>query len=253
MTRAGAWAARAGALITVAALVAATLAGCGASPEKLGPTGVDELTIPTPSPDPADFSRRATNPWFPLVAGTRWTYRQDTVTTMSTVVAEVLPGTREIAGVPTTAVRWWVVERGDQRLAATRWYAVDRDRNVWWFGQQVAPGSPPIDPLARRSFEAGRDGAEAGLVLPAHPRDGDGFWNARQPGVVERRSTVLSLDATVATTRQTFRHTLATRDLSSLEPVHTVQAYFAPGVGLVAQQDTAATSQTLTLVRVRRP
>jgi hypothetical protein len=253
MTRAAAWAARAGALVAVAAVVAGALTGCGASPKKVGPTGVDELTVPTPSPDPADFSRRATNPWFPLVAGMRWTYRQDTVTSTGTVVAEVLRDTREIAGVPTTGVRWWAVERGERRLAVTRWYAVDRDGNVWWFGQEVAPGSPPIDPIARRSFEAGRDGAEAGLVVPADPRDGDGFWNARQPDVVARRSTVLSLDATVATTRQTFRRTLVTRDLSSLEPVHTVQSYFARGTGLVAQLDTAATSETLSLVRVRRP
>jgi hypothetical protein len=253
MTRAAAWAVRAGALVVAATLASGLLTGCGASPKKLGPTGVDELTIPTPTPDPEDFSTHVDNPWFPLVTGTRWTYRQDTVTSSTAVTAEVLPRTREIAGVATTGVRWWTGDRGAQQVAVTRWYAVDRGGNVWWFGQQVAPDSPVLDAVARRSFEAGRDGAEAGLLVPAHPRDGDGFFNARQPRVVERRSTVLSLEATVATTTRTFRDTLVTRDLSSLEPVHTVQTYFARGVGMVAQQDTTATSTTLTLLRVRRP
>lgn len=253
MTRAAAWAVRAAALMMGATMTSAALTGCGASPSKLGPTGVDELTIPTPTPDPADFSDHAANPWFPLVAGTRWTYRDDTVTSSTPVTAEVLPGTREIAGVATTAVRWWIGKHATQRVAVTRWYAVDTAGNVWWFGQQVALDSPALDFLARRSFQAGRDGAEAGLLVPAHPRMGDGFLNAQQSGVVQRRSTVLSLKATVATTTRTFRDALVTRDLSSLEPVHTVQTYFARGIGMVAQQDTTSTSTSLTLVRVRRP
>jgi hypothetical protein len=253
MTRAAAWAVRAAGLMVALTIVPAALTGCGASPAKLGPAGVDELTIPTPTPDPTDFSENATNPWFPLSAGTRWTYREDTIASSTPVTAEVLPGGREIAGVSTTAVRWWIGDRSSRRVAVTRWYAVDTDGNVWWFGQEVAPGSPPLDLLARDSFQAGRDGAEAGLLVPAEPRAGDGFLNAQQPGVVQRRSTVLSLEATVATTTRTFHDALVTRDLSTLEPVHTVQTYFARGVGLVAQQDTTATSTSLTLVRVRRP
>jgi hypothetical protein len=253
MTLAAAWAVRAAALMAAVTLAPVALTGCGASPAELGPTGVDELTIPTPSPDPTDFSGQATNPWFPLTTGTRWTYRDDTITSSTPVTAEVLPETREIAGVATTAVRWWIGNRSERRVAVTRWYAVDTDGNVWWFGQEVTPDSPPLDSLARRSFQAGLDGAEAGLLVPARPRAGDGYRNARQPGVVQRRSTVLSLEGTVATTTRTFRNTLVTRDQSSLEPVHTVQTYFARGVGLVAQQDTTSTSTTLTLVRVRRP
>jgi hypothetical protein len=253
MTRAAAWAARAAALSVAATLAVAALAACGASPKKVGPTGVDQLTIPTPTPDPADFSGHAENPWFPLVAGTRWTYRQDTVTSTANVSVEVLPDPREIAGVTTTAVRWDVGDGDARQVALTRWYAVDRAGNVWWFGQRVAPDAPVLDPLARRSFQAGQDGAEAGLLVPGAPRDGDGFFNAQQPRVVQRRSTVLSLKATVATTTKTFHDTLVTRDLSSLEPIHTVQTYFARGIGMVAQQDTTATSTTLTLVRIRRP
>ena len=43
-----------------------------------------------------------------------------------------------------------------------------------------------------------------------------------------------------------------TRDLSALDPLHTVQTYVARGIGMVAQQDTAVTSTSLGLRRVRR-
>ena len=42
--------------------------------ERSPPTGVDELVIPTPSPDPADFVAVVDNPWLPLEPGRTWTY-----------------------------------------------------------------------------------------------------------------------------------------------------------------------------------
>ena len=253
MTRAAAWAVRAGVSTVALAVLAGAFSGCGASPTELGPTGVDELTIPTPSPDPADFSGHATNVWFPLVVGTRWTYRQDTPTTMRIVEAQVLPGHRVIDGVATTTVRWQVRTGDSAETVMLRWYAVDSDGNVWWFGQQVLGRGPPLDRLAGASFLAGKDGAEAGLVLTATPRVGDGYLNAEQPHVVERRSTVLGLEATVATSRQTFHPAVVTRDLSTIDPLHTVLTYYVRGIGMVAQEDTKATSTSLALVRVRGP
>jgi hypothetical protein len=253
MTRAGAWAARATASLVALTVAATTLSGCGAAPKKIGPTGVDELTIPTPTPDPEDFTGAATNPWFPLAPGTRWTYRQESTTATRTVVAEVLPRPHDIAGIATTAVRWRGREDGTVRTLLVRWYAVDRVGNVWWFGQRVAGHGPPLDHLAARSFRAGRDGAEAGLVLSATPRDGDGYYNAQQHHVVERHSTVTSLHGSVATPTRTYHDTVVTSDLSSLAPVHTVQTFFARGIGMVAQLDTTSASTSLALVRVRRP
>lgn len=252
MTRAAARAARSAAVVAALTLGSTALSGCAGSPASLGPAGVDELTIPTPSPDPADFSGRAQNAWFPVVPGTRWTYRQYTTNGNRRVVATVLPRGPRIQGLATTAVRWQVGSGTAEHTAMVRWYAVDRAGNVWWFGQRVVRAGSRLDPLAPRSWRAGLHGAEAGLVLTATPRDGDGYANARQARVVARRSTVQSLDGTVATTSRTFHHTVVTRDLSSLAPLHSVQSFYARGLGLVAQQDTTATSASLSLVRVRR-
>src|SRR4051794_10018787 len=176
MTRAAVRVVRAAGSTAVAALLGATLVGllgaCGASPTPLGPSGVDGLTIPTPSPDPADFRDGVDNAWFPLAPGTVWTYRRDTATRSATVVAAVMPATREIAGVATTGVRWQVPRPGRRVTVLVRWYAEDRAGNVWWFGQEVRRGLL-VDDLARRSWVAGEDGAEAGLVLSADPRVGD--------------------------------------------------------------------------------
>jgi hypothetical protein len=250
MRRRGGIASHPAALVLVSVVALGAVSGCGADPAHLGPTGVDGLTIPTPSPGPADFDTHAQNDWFPLGQGTRWTYRQYLPTGTRELVATVLPTSRRIAGIDTTAVRWQVLQRGRARIAMVRWYAVDSAGNVWWFGQRLAPRAPRLDPLATASWQAGVAGAQAGVVLTARPRVGDGYYNARQSRVVQRRSTVVSITAVVSTVQRTYRDTVATQDLSSLAPLHVVQSYYGRGLGLVAQQDTRAISTSLSLLRM---
>ena len=61
--------------------------------------------------------------------------------------------------------------------------------------------------------------------------------------MVESRSTVASVDASVALPSRTYRGTVATRDLSPLEPTRQVQSFYARGIGLVAQQTTEVLSR----------
>jgi hypothetical protein len=228
------------------------LSACGASPAPVGPTGVDQLTIPTPSPDPADFSPDVDNTWFPLPPGTSWTYQRVTVDGSERLVATALPGTRRIDGVETRPVRWVALSAGGTTPLAVRWYAQDTAGNVWWFGQRLTRLGRDLDALATRSWQAGRAGAQAGLIMAASPRMGDGYANAYARGVVERRSTVLSLTATASVPARTYHDAVLTRDVSRIEPIHVARSYYAPGVGLVAQQTVSTTTSELFLVR-RRP
>jgi hypothetical protein len=251
MTRRAASAAR---RVLCLGFVTGLLTACGMSPAPLGPTGVDGLTIPTPNPVPSDFAGRVDNAWFPLSPGTRWVYHRYTTLETQTLVATVLPAPHKVDGVATTAVRWqWRRAHRRTSTIAVRWYAQDRAGNVWWFGQRLRGNGPEVDDLATRSWQAGRAGAQAGLVVAAHPRVGDGYANGYRAGVVERRSTVVTLDATVAVPRRSYRGALTTRDASGLEPKRVVQSFFARGVGLVAQQTIRSLESDLSLVRIIRP
>jgi hypothetical protein len=156
----------------VAALVLAGVTGCATGSDPSPSTGVDELVVPTPSPDPADFVDGVDNPWFVLDEAT---YSVGVGATATPVERAISDGP-DVTGVATTAVTL---------DGATDLYAQDAAGNVWWFGHRAPDGV----------WQAGTDGAEAGLVMAARPRSGDGYRRAEVPGR-ELRSTVVSVDRT---------------------------------------------------------
>lgn len=150
-------------LITV--LAPLLTAGCSTGSDPSPSTGIDELVIPTPSPDPTDFVATIDNPWFVLDEAS---YVDDDGATLQQVVA---PGP-VVGGVATTAVTLADV---------TDLYAQDDRGNVWWWGREG-------------EWTAGTGGAEAGLAMPAAPRVGDGWRRAEVVGE-DLRAEVLEVDA----------------------------------------------------------
>jgi hypothetical protein len=211
-------------LVVIAALVtvAGGAAGCGTASDPSPPTGVDELTIPTPSPDPDDFVDTVDNPWLPLTAGRTWTYAVVDASGAHDLEVRVTSGP-EVAGVPTTAR----VSTQDGRTT-TDWFAQDTDGNVWWFGRAG-------------EWTAGTGDAEAGLAMPAHPRIGDGYRAAYLPGVVEDTTTVVALTGSEAVPAGTFDDLLVTDERSALHPGVVRQRSWARGVGLVEEDGDGRT------------
>lgn len=208
----------------------ASLTGCGSASVPSPPSGVDELVIPTPSPDPADFVATVDNAWFPLEPGTTWTYAVNDTAGAHTMTVTAEPGP-EVAGVATTAR---VSTEGER--VVTDWYAQDDRGNVWWFGREG-------------SWQAGEDGAEAGLAMADTPRVGDGYRTALAPGVSEDTATVTALDDRVTVPAGTFE-TLAVDGRSELAPgVHT-EASYAEGIGPVAEQVVSGSYRSVRLESV---
>lgn len=197
----------------------ALLAGCGSASAPSPPAGVDELVVPTPSPDPADFVAGVDNPWFPLEPGDRARYDVLGTTGNRTQVVTVAPGPT-VAGVATTART--TLEAGRR---VVDWYAQDQSGNVWWFGRAG-------------QWRAGADGAEAGLAMPASPRVGDGYRLAYAPGVVEDHATVLAVDDTRLIVEQS----------SDLAPGVVDQVTYERGTGLVQQDRTEGGYRVVRLV-----
>ncbi|MDF1602327.1 hypothetical protein [Nocardioides sp. YIM 152315] len=209
---------RAPRIVAFVTVVAAALAGCGTASDPSPPSGVDQLVIPTPSPDPDDFVAGVDNAWLPLPPGRTWIYQVVDARGVHRLTMTVADGP-QVAGVDTTARV--TTERGQ---TTTDWFAQDDQGNVWWFGRDG-------------EWEAGTDGAEAGLAMPDRPRVGDGFRTAYLPGVVEDVVTVTAVDETVTVPAGSYDDLVATLETSEREP-GARQRYWARGTGLVEEDGT---------------
>jgi hypothetical protein len=225
-----------GRLAIATVTTALLLTGCGSASEPSPPTGIDGLVIPTPSLDPGDFVEQVDNPWLPLVPGSEWEYRATVGGALERVTVSVLDETHEVQGVAATAVVGTVVdERGRTVEETVDWYAQDDDGNVWHVGEEGA-------------WEAGVDGAQAGLAMPAEPRVGDGYRTEYAERVAEGRALVTARDISASVPYDDLTDLLETEDSSALEPGVVERRLYARGIGLVRAQTVAGGDELLELV-----
>jgi hypothetical protein len=187
--------------------------------------------------DPADFTTRIDNPYWPMRPGSRWVYRETTPDgTRQRVVVTVTRRTRLIAnGVTARVVRDVATDGGEPVEVTDDWYAQDRAGNVWYLGEATTEYENGRPVSTAGSFEAGVDGAQAGVIMPARPRPGLSYRQEYYAGRAEDRAVVVSLRERVEVPFGHFRagRVLMTRDLDAVHPRSEELKLYARGVGPV--------------------
>jgi hypothetical protein len=231
---------------------AAQLAGCSAGEEPAGttalPRGSEAVAL-----DPDDFTTAIDNRFWPMRPGTRWTYRETGGGEELTAVVTATGRTKRIAnGVEARVVRD-TVTRGTEIIEDTfDWYAQDAAGAVWYLGEDTAEFENGRVVSRAGSFEAGVDGALAGVALPAEPRPGDRYRQEYYRGVAEDNGEVLSGNEMADVAYGHVDGLLLTKDTSTIEPGVLEYKLYAPGVGPVLTLDIAGGTGREELVRVDR-
>ena len=183
-----------------------------------------------------DYTHRITNPWHPLRPGTVLRYRGRDGDERLVDVVKVTRRTRIVDGVRCRVVHDRVFVDGRLAEDTYDWYAQHRDGTVWYFGEntrEVGRGGRTIS--REGSWEAGEDGARAGVVMPARPRVGREYEQEHRPGHAEDRFRIQERGATVRTPYGTFRRALRTRDWNPLEPGVVGRKFYVRGIGEVKE------------------
>ncbi len=239
------------ALGAVAVAVGAVVGQAAPSARCTLPQGSKRVTL-----DPAGFTTRITNPWWPMRPGSRWVYRETAPDgTRQKVVVTVLDRTKRIAnGVTARVVRDVVTEAGAPVEVTDDWYAQDRCGNVWYLGEATTEYENGKPVSTSGSFEAGVDGAQAGVIVPAKPASGMRYRQEYYEGEAEDRAEVVSLGEQVEVPYGHFRpgRVLMTRDLNPLQPKVLEFKFYARGVGLVLVVGVSGGDDREELVRYTR-
>ena len=213
------------------------------------PRGDDHVVL-----DPADFSTRITNPWWPMRPGSRWVYREtDSGGARQKVVVTVTRRAKRIAnGVTARVVSDVATEDGEPVEVTDDYYAQDRDGNVWYLGEDTAEYEHGKVVSREGSFEAGVDGAEAGVIMPARPRPGLRYRQEYYAGHAEDRARIVSRREQAGVPYRHFRGVLMTREDNPLEPRALEFKFYARGIGPVLAVSVSGGTDREELVRYRR-
>jgi hypothetical protein len=189
------------------------------------------------APNPRDFVRTVDNPWFPLRPGATFVYRGIENGKPSRDVVHVTGRTKLIAGVRCTAVSDRLYLAGKLEERTTDWYAQDRSGTVWYFGEDTAELDAHGHVTSTEgTWQTGRDGAQAGVFMPASPRIGQTFRQEYLKGHAEDHFRVVSLGASVETPDVSSTRALLTKEWSPLEPGIVDHKLYVRGVGFVAER-----------------
>ena len=192
------------------------------------------------------------NPYLPLIQGNEWVYtatfidEDDGEEVTETTTVTVTGKTKLIEGITCLVVRD-VVEEDDEVIEVTDdWFAQDLDGNVWYCGEiaenfEFFEGDEPESPELvdiEGSWKAGRDGAKAGILIPAEAEVGDVVRNEILYGEAEDVIEVLSLAGDEsAPAADCGGVCLVVSEITPLEPDAEEHTYYLPGVGVILEVD----------------
>jgi hypothetical protein len=201
------------------------------------------------------------NPWFPLVQGNVWVYEgsgvdEDGEEVEETITVTVTSAVKLIEGVRCLVVNDTAEEDGVVLEDTDDWFAQDVDGNVWYCGeislsQELFDGDEPEEPELvelEGSWKSGREGAEAGMLLPFEPVVGDVI---RQEVLYADAEDVIELESLEGTesapAASCSGDCLVTLDYTPLEPGVFENKYYAAGIGLIVETEVDS-SERLELI-----
>ena len=120
------------------------------------------------------------------------------------------------------------------------WYAQDEGGTVWYLGEDTAEFEDGEITTREGSFEAGVDGAQAGVIMPASPAVGMSYRQEYYEGEAEDNGEVLALGEQVDVPAGEYDDLVKTADTTPLEPDVLEHKYYARDVGLVLTIDREA-------------
>jgi len=214
--------------------------------DDLGPGSYEPAVTPDDFLDPEMITPANANPYFPLVAGTKWVYEGETEDGLEVITVTVTDEIKEIeypeesGQVFACVVVQDVVEIEGELIEDTfDWFAQDQAGNVWYFGEisKNYEDGELVD--VEGSWKAGVEGAIPGISVPGDPQVGTFYRQEYLLGEAEDMATVISRgeESAAVPYGEFTEDVLKTGEYTPIEPDAYEYKYYAPGVGMVLEVD----------------
>jgi hypothetical protein len=183
-----------------------------------------------------------------------WRYRGVKDGEQSREIMVATSKTKTIQGVACTVVSDKLYLSGELEERTLDYYAQDKDGNVWYFGEDTAELKPDGSvKTTEGSWLTGRDGAQAGIFMPAHPEVGESFRQEYLKGQAEDHFRILSLNETVKTPGASSDQAMLTMEWTPIEPNVIDHKYYVKGIGTVLEKTAKGPAERNTLLAAKKP
>lgn len=204
--------------------------------------GDSVLDIAVCSADAKGFTLTIDNPYFPLKVGQVATFKGEEDGAQDEVVISVLDEIETVAGIDMRVVEERESEDGELVEISRNFFVQAADGTVCYFGEDSDSYENGKVSNHEGSWRAGKDGAKAGIIMPAKPAVGQSFDQEHAPGVALDHAVVTAIDATAKVPLASYDEVVKMTETSALEPGVTEYKQYAPGVGLITDPPTELTA-----------
>ncbi len=196
------------------------------------------------------FTTVGSNPYYPLWPGYETVIEEEeeddgeTITVSERMI--VTGDTKIIDGVRTRVVDVEESEDGELVEIARNYVAVCRETgDVWYFGEDVEEYEDGELVDEAIEWRSGRDDAGPGLLMPGTPLIGAKYLEVNAPDEALDLSEITGHGGNLMVTAGTFSNVLVIEQTDILDPPDVAEKVFAPGVGLIKDEDAELVSFTL--------
>jgi hypothetical protein len=184
------------------------------------------------------FSATGSNPYFILEPN----YRQVLVANESDAGAEltitVLNETREVNGTETRVVEERERENGEIIEVSRNFFAIcDETSSIFYFGEEVDDYENGAIVGHGGAWLAGEGENKAGLIMPGTVLQGAKYYQEIAPNIAVDRAEIIETDGELVVPAGSFDDVLVVAESNPLEPGAEELKYYAPGVGLLQEED----------------
>jgi hypothetical protein len=209
----------------------------------------DDYYLPILNPD--SFTDSITNIYLPYVPGKVYTYEGQTDEGKETIVVTVTNDKKTILGIECIVVHDVVSLEGNVIEDTYDWFAQDIYGNVWYLGEDSKEIDNGVVIGTEGSWEAGVDGAQAGIVMPTLPILGIPYRQEYYFNEAEDWGKVIETNLDVAIGYGTFTNCIKTEEWTPLEPDVLENKYYAPGIGVIKEVAVKGENEVVELINIQ--
>ena len=183
--------------------------------------------------------------------GTTLRYRGSSGGEPAREVVRITSATKMIQGVPCVVVHDTVYIAGKLAEDTFDYYAPDNLGNVWYFGEDTAEYNKRGRVVSTEgTWQAGVEGASAGVFMPADPVVGQTVQQEYFAGHAEDYAVVLFMDASVRVPYGRQTGVMVTGEWTPLEPGVVGEKWYGKDIGELKEADVVGGDESYELVHV---